>query len=943
MNAWQNGRGGRDNLPRRLKDREAALKRQRELASRSGVRRKVPPDMPADVAKTSAVEAPAPNQAPEVMLAGQPILSLLTEGKGKPLPQHLTAALTEAVDAYLRAAQSGTRELLLLWPGSLTCLPLIHSIATLERWANGYKLGFRAALYPATKASFRELNHLFVDRDEIDAMHVDVQSVSNPPGALSKERCDEKDLMFYALNSMRAEAVTEGLQPCLNELLPHFDIVTGEWTEIAKLNYGRHYLDHLSKKLKRLAYKRDLRERVLPVLGQAQTVPDAIFGLSHKMNKRQIEDALKNLKRLGSLNVILLDATRSSFARTEKLMRRIGAVLALIDEVFGAKGPGVLIFTNDARQMLMLRAALNREEARHNFRIGPTRGLCQRDNNLGLQPQPYQPPVAPAPSVISVEITDRESARLLNQAFRMGRDLASFEPAAAALQSAAKHLQTMVNLPASAGVLHGWLNETHADSEQRRHFDWIDYRARLRNAAKEVPIELAARLAEWADVADKLLRAHEDGTPLARALVSRIKLRAGNDARVLVLTVNPFYAKLASQFFHADPANEPLRDRVRFIGVTHLRPQVETGWATHVVACALSPELLRWTVTTPTLPGPLDFLLTQQSAVSANYALEPVLQHPSFAPYFERVRAICGPIAAVRGLLTGIPPGHDYEPPLITLPPKGSDGEGSSGSDDGERWPTDYVDIVLDDGRHIQRGRGARVYVYDPSARDSRTMGFRAAHAEELRPGWLLFVMSDELRDAAEATFALAGITFAEANRYEQILRLYHAQVRLAVQARFPGCNVADAARGIHGAMIALDPKAKTVSATNIRYWINLKRAEDTPYVDLMPQAPRHQETFRLFMMALGFDAKDINNFWQGAVRPVRGSRISDGQNLIDHYARVLFDPEAAAAYDRLTPAMLDSLRANVLHNVAEVVEARLVVVAPPTEDDEPKIAANFA
>jgi len=945
MNSWQNGRPGRNKLLDRLGDREAALKRQRELAARSSVRRKAPPEVPMVPATTTeAVVAPPPKK-PTVLLSGTPVLSLLTEGKGKPMPQHLTPALIEAVDAYLRAAQCGSREVLLLWPGTLTCLPLIHAIATLERWANGYKLGLRGAFYPATKASFRELNHLFVDRDEIHTMNLDVQSVGTPPGPLSKERCDNKDLMFYALNSMRAEAVSEGLQPCLNELLAHFDLLTGERSELAGLNYGERYLAHLSTKLKRLAYKRDLRERILPELGKAQTVPDALFGLSHKMSKRQIEEALKNLKRWGRVDAILLDATRASFVRTEKLIGRITAVLTLIDEVFGGDGPGVLIVTNDPRQMLMLRAALHREEQRHHiqFRMGQTRGLCQPDSNLGLQPQPYQPPTVPAPGVISVEITDRESARLLNQAYRLGRDLAGFESASAALQSAAKHLQTMVNLPASAGVLHRWLNDTQADGQQRSHFDWIDYRARLRNAAKDVPVEQAVRLAEWIKVADGLLKAHEGGTPLARALVMRIKLRAGTEGRVLVATANPFYAKLAAQFFHADPANEPLRDRVRFIGTAQLRPQLEGGWPTHIVACALSAELLRWTVTTPTLPGPVDFLLTQQSAVSANYALEPVLQFPAFAPYFERVRALCAPIAAVQGLLTGIPPDHDYEPPLVTLPPKSSEGEGGGAGGDSERWPTDYVDIVLDDGRRIQRGRGARVYVYDPTSRDSRTMGFRQAHAEELRPGWLLFVMSDELRDAAEATFALAGITFAEANRYEQMLRLYHAQVRLAVQARFPTCNVADAARGIRSAMIALDPKAKAVSATNIRYWINLKRAEDTPYVELMPQAPRHQETFMLFMAALGFDAKDANNFWQGAVRPVRGSRISDGQSLIDHYARVLFDPEAAAAYDRLTPAMLDTLRANVLNNVAEVIEARLVIVTRPTEDDEPETAADLA
>jgi hypothetical protein len=86
-----------------------------------------------------------------------------------------------------------------------------------------------------------------------------------------------------------------------------------------------------------------------------------------------------------------------------------------------------------------------------------------------------------------------------------------------------------------------------------------------------------------------------------------------------------------------------------------------------------------------------------------------------------------------------------------------------------------------------------------------------------------------------------------------------------------------------------------------------------------MPQAPRHFETFRVFMNVLGFDVTATQAFWDGAVKRVRGTRITDGLNLGDHYDRVIFSPEDAAVYDRLTPEVLNPLRSCALDNVYEV------------------------
>jgi hypothetical protein len=145
------------------------------------------------------------------------------------------------------------------------------------------------------------------------------------------------------------------------------------------------------------------------------------------------------------------------------------------------------------------------------------------------------------------------------------------------------------------------------------------------------------------------------------------------------------------------------------------------------------------------------------------------------------------------------------------------------------------------------------------------------------------------------------------------------------VRERFPG-GLAEAARAICEAM---EKVKATQEAQNVRYWINLKNAEKTPYGELMPQAPRHFETFRVFMEVLGFDATAIQIFWDGAVKRVRGTRISDGLNLGDRYDRVLFDPEAAATYDQLTPEVLTTLRAGALDNVYEITAVSFGTTTP--------------
>ncbi len=647
-----------------LRSRDAALEHQKELLSRLGTHKKGAATLKAP--EQPAVTTPQPKIA-AVRMHGDAILTLtVPDANGA---QHLSPALRECIDRYLEAAQCGTREVVLLWPGSLKCLPLIHALSTIEYWAQGYKRGLRAILYPATNQTFWGLNHIFADREDVHTMTNELREVSfigsNPA---VKQGCENKDLMLFALNSLKADAKAAGLQPCLNDLLPHFHLETGERTEVAVLNYSTTYLSHLLSKLSKSGHAKSLRESTLPALGAAAVAPDAAFALSYKMSKSQIEQALRTLKALGQINVILLDATRPAFERVEKLQIRIATFVRLVADVYGENGPGILIVTSDPRQMTQLRAALHRDAQNHHAQLefGRTRALCHPVSSVGLQPTSANAPVVLSAANITVEVTDKESARLIVNAYRLGREKGVPPALGEALAAVSKYVQTMANLPSAALLLHKALDDSMADDEQRRRFDWIAQRNRLKGTLGELEVGLRGRVLEWIEQANAILSAQQEGTPLARVMLGRIKARAEAGEKVLVVVRNRFYADLANEYFLRDPDSERLRDRVQFTATRMLEEKLAAGGVVRVIICALSPDLLRWAVTSPTLPCPVDFLLTQQTALGARHALEPVLGFPDvFNAYFSRVHAIYDPIKGTENMGNAVMPDFDYQPPVF--------------------------------------------------------------------------------------------------------------------------------------------------------------------------------------------------------------------------------------------------------------------------------------
>jgi hypothetical protein len=900
-------------LTDRLKNRDAALKRQADaLRQRLGNSKRLPASESVVVSPATPVitvpAAPAPKVA-AVRMTGEPILMLTADGGTE--RQYLVRALQECVDLYLQAAQTGSRHCVLLWPGNLDSLPLIHALATLERWAQGYKRGIRAVLYPATQASFHRLNHIHVNRHDIATMNSMWQEVTVPFQMQPHERCIDKDMMLFALSSHYKD---KHIHPCLNELLPHF-MLEGECKakDISKLNYGPTYLSHVITKLARLKHKKLVREGACMTLGPAPTAPDATFALSYKMTKAHITEALKALKASGGIDVVLLDATRVAFDRVEKVQNRIASVLNGLTEVYGESGPGVLIVTNDPRQMTNVRAAIRREETQRQrrFHVQATTGLRLTHHGSGLCGKGGEPAADLAPATISAEITDKETAKLVNQAYKLAQLKHLPKPVVEAITNASHFVRMMGNLPSAGKFLYEALDDSMADDATRRRFDWVNTCNVLKHALNAVGPDVRQPFLNWMRDATRLLDLQQQGTPLARTMATLAKRYAAAGEKVLVVVQSAFYQRLAHAYFFSEVADtEDLGERVQFASLAQREQKCKLYAPNRVIACLMAPKLLNYVVSEPKLPYAIDFLLTQSAAQATYYALAPVLTFPAFERYNARVEAILGRITSAQATPGALLPEFDYQTPAFTFTVAGA--AGAPGSD---RGPTDYVEIEIEGGERIQRGLQSRVYVYDPAANDSRALGFRGVPSTEVKPGQSIFLMSEAMREEAEAAFDAAGVILDHAGMFEKLLRKYHEQVREAVAERFPG-TTANAARAIREAMAQ---RGCAQEAGNVRYWINLQHAERTPFQDLMPQAPRHFGTFRVFMEVLGFDDTQTRVFWDGAVKRVRGSRIADGISVGDHYARVIFDPEAAATYDRLSPEALQSLRAGALDNIFEV------------------------
>lgn len=819
-------------------------------------------------------------------------------------------ALRRLTNVYLEAAALATTHVVLTWPGGLRNLGLAQVFATAEHWALGNKKGLRSGQFPVKNNTFYPLNHIQLSRDTL--MHWAQELVENPgtPNPKVTSPLPEKDPVYFRIGN------TQDARPCINEVFPHFERLTGkqDWQD-----YSGALLENLLTKVRRRTEKAALRQQ-LAVLGNPKTAPDATFSLGYRLSNAEIQAALKSMNKMGAPNVILVDVTRNVRVSVEGWRNKIFAFLKVFFDVFKESRPGLVVVTDDPRIGSLLyeeipkrsKAILGKEvRAKYN----PI--ACMRhDDGLILKDAPEDLTVEP--KKYKVLIKDSEASKVIGNLVKVIQGIDNSD-VARPIKDAANFLLKFSALPSSFEALLQWLEERQADARFRDQFLWASHRANLQQFVQAgLAVDQRQNLEKAIAGANKLVTDYMHGTAIAYALAHEIEATAKSSKHIAVVFTRPMLKTLAERFLSAQQyvdgqRFDDFRQRVKLILTSDLGTPEVREWADRYVFVGVDDEALRFLVADNHVPNDSRLLLTYRTGLYMRAALRPLHSFEEFKRFKPRIDMLLEQLteqlgADERSILTT----DDFVMPSFNFSAASSTTGG--GVDDPGAWH-----IELEDGQILRRGETSLVYIYEPASERAGDAGFHAVEVKSLEEGSRVFVMSEDLKELLEDHLGQAGMTVSRDKPFESSLRQYHELVVRKLGERFPNTKTSKQVEAIRAYILEHHPEIKDLPA-NIRTWIHLGESPNTPFDDLVPQAPRKYAHFKAFADALGFDATQIMWYWQSAIFPIRVNRRVDGRFISDIYTKILFDAESAIVHGGLSRKVTNVLYEKARENVYAVV-----------------------
>lgn len=819
--------------------------------------------------------------------------------------------LEQLVCLYLRAAEQRDAHIALVWPGTFTSTPLIHSMACFGLWGNGYKRGVRGLYYPAKRNTFYPLNHVHVGRTKLVEL---ANKIFEPGGrdknSFVKEALHDKDAFLFTVNSFKKELAESSLRPCINELLSHFSI----------LNPSEKFSDYSSKFYFRLKHNAGLRHRraltatTFPLLGDPRSSPDALFSLGHKLKAHDIDEALKAFRHIPPPEVILLDATWKSVKSIPDWRQRFVSFIRKIRHHFKDSPPGILVITDEPRQLALFRVLLSKSY-KDDPRLGflKEHGVVKTHVNLGLMVPDSHEKLAIPEGKIRVMVTDFEMGALIEEFTSVANRIEDESKDAEPIWQAVIFLSKLSHLAGNLTQLWEYLNRINIDTAARQLFDWQFYRGNLiafildghcRGERGTIESAIAS--------ADKLVAAYQNHTPLGLKVLSELKQLQQRGKSAAFVVRRRLHKEVLVAYL--DSSGQSLNGSVVLM-LEEVDAFLESCTSCdEIVFADMNPEIFRRVVSDPRIPNDTLLLLTAQMAKHLKYNITPLLRMNEFRSFHDRLNQLLQPIEE-NYLSNGTSLLKDDGLGLPTFK------VGAYETDDysGDEKDAVYIEV---DGHLFRRGLHSHLYVYDPLAAENGYSGFRAVTADHLEPGQQIFLMSTELRERIETVLEKCGVKVGADMPYEAGLRQYHSRVTTQLNHLFAG-DIKAQVRMLQDKILLVDATVES-EINNIRHWVNLGHSSDTPFEKLAPQAPRHFKPFKAFCLALEISDPEIRFFWDFVIKPLRGSRRKEGRWLSDVYAKILFDPDSAIAYKGLLHSTIDELRQKATENLFVITEILL-------------------
>jgi hypothetical protein len=907
--------------------KKTSAKENKKLLARQMLERKAksienvttPPIEALTASTAKSVKSPP---APEIVSRyGEANVSIYREDDT--LPSTPGVGLVELINLYLSAAQNRTRHIVLTWPVCPKTLAVVHVLATLERWAHGDKLGVRGLLFPTKTNAFYPLNHLMLGREDVLRHARQLAEVGGVDTSKLKRRCRDKDAFLFSLASLTAEG--EHIHPTMGELIPHFLSTPGD---LSWDSCDSQLLEHVRAKLARRSHKKALASNCMS-LGDAQTAPDALFALDGRLTREELRAALGRLKKKGAPEVVIVNATRQIRMETRGWRGALCRFLMMLEEVFGANCPGVLVMTDDPRSANALKENLWHLNHERNKELRWTRpdeyaitGIANALKEDGLIGPGQTETRTPVPRTLDVSVVDADAAKVINKLYRLAGQIPNSQEQAKPVWDAANYLARLAALPCGVATLVEWLGESGIRDRTREAYSWSFFHAKLVsfNTTTEADFE-RTELREYMQLGTRLYENYQLGTPLAHRLAEIVGKVCGKQRKSLVVVfTSPVYRRLAERYLSAydypqGSRFEDIQERLRLISSSQLETALAHLNGAHLVFSGLDEDGLRLVITDDRIPAHTELLLTQRNGQSLRSTLKPLVhEFPAFKQWKPRMESI---LHRLEHLPEGnqLPITADFVLPAFRVD-LSTEVEASEDAIDPEAWH-----IRLESGAVLHRRPTHDVYVYDPVSADATDRGFRGCKVQSLESGDKLFVMTAELHELVESVLKDAGIPIEHDKTFEGALRDYHQSILKALKTKFPGAKLADQVRQLRAAILESNGKlAKDFPAEqSVRHWVNLGDSSDTLFEELRPQAPMKEPHFAAFAGALGFSKLEAAYYWRRVIMPVRNARRLDGRHVSDLYTHMLLQPESVMVHSGIKRETIKMLFNKARGNIVTV------------------------
>lgn len=817
----------------------------------------------------------------------------------------------DLVDTLLTAANQGDVMLCLVWPAKVTGLPLIHALANTERVFAKDLNGLRTLLYPGTHACRSSLHSVLANREALSEFYRALW-VQQKNGSFELESCTSSVAFLAVLSALNdlTQHTPDAADPSLAELVPTFvyDSAKQSWTTTVS-----NPLERTLARVERLVLRRDLRQRVSQEWGVPDKAPSALMVLHHTSKKEAWRAALAALtvKTSGRPEALLLDATTAATRTNYAAVKRIPDFLKFAKQN-GLSDSGALIMTDDPKTFFVLQAQLRD----FNIKFGTKIWAAEAEEVL-LSARPVDMnwhPVQRSNSNFSVSIVDRDASQLALVFQRLSGSAGNDESLASQLLlEACLYVLRLSNMPAGYSDLTVMSAEAESGENYSSHQNaWSPIKLKLVVALGSGVLNQVRDAVEQAIVkAERLIDDWNDATPMASRMLAEVRKHAvvGRKRVTLVLPSNQ-YVLLAYRFLKRKLGNDwrVAESRIEWhtlsaVGKTLISEKEDK----HFIFVGVNADVLRILLAHPGVPHGTAVLVAYRQAESTLTTLKSMKDLDAFKAYRGRIGLLAQELE--RRLATV--PNPLVISKLKDMPLTFKFDENGNKGQGGEQA---YFKFELEGGGHAYASGWVYRHVPDEDP------PFRRAAASAVKPGNFIFHMSDELRTKLEASLQLNsdGVS-SVVDPVRMLLTLYHDDVQRRCSLMFKSTKRSVLAREIHVKMVELDPKVVDCRLGRVYYWLAPPDSDDT-----RPHASKDSKYFKVFCKALGISDESADQHWC-FIRNARRLNQYLGRELVARYAEILFQPESAATYRKVSEDIIRQLQQEALGCVYRVES-----VAPP-------------